>query len=315
MGAEEKFADQARDLNILLVGPGALGTYFAARLGRVFTGLRVLDHNPVRAAQLQDRGFHVTGATVLDWSPPEGHVSAHVKGWPVMDVALFLVKAPALKAAAERAAPVLGPKTVWVCLQNGWNPEAVLRAKVPTRRLALGVTQEAVTLESPGRAFHAASGPTLLDADCPMAVAAAKLLQRAGLHARAVKNFEKERWMKLVQNACINPLAALAGVSNGRLGEPPLAGLLDQALAEIVRLSAALNHRVSLAEARTRVHEVVRRTHANRNSLLQDILRGRATERPFLLGPFLQAARRKRISAPVLTALDRLLQGVERLPR
>lgn len=305
--------DQARDVNILLVGPGALGAYFAARLGRVFPGLRVLDHNPARAAQLQDRGFHVTGATVLDWSPPEGHVSARVKGWPLMDAALFLVKAPALKAAADRAAPVLGPKTIWVCLQNGWEPEAVLRAKVSSRRLVVGVTQEAVTLEAPGRAFHAGVGPTLLDAACPAAGDAAKLLHRAGLHARVARNFQKERWMKLVQNACINPLAALAGVPNGRLGEPPLAALLDKALSEIVRLSAALNRRVFLAEARTRVHEVVRRTAANHNSLLQDLQRGRSTEREFLLGPFLQAARAKRIPAPVLTALDSLLRGVEKL--
>lgn len=304
--------DLTTDKNILVVGPGALGTLFAARLGQKYRRLWVLDYKESRAAQLQERGFHVTGATSADWTPPDGHVGVETRGWPDMDVVLFLVKALSLKAAVSRAKPVIASKTASVFLQNGWGTEEGVKKRVSRRQRVLGITHEAATLESVGHVFHAAAGATLLDAESPPAKPVARIFAEAGLAVRLEKNFEKERWMKLVINACLNPLGALAEAPNGRLVEAPLADLLDRVVEECVRLSVALKRPMNLAEARRRVEAVAARTAANRNSLWQDLSRGRPTERDFLLGPFLEASRRRRVPAPALTFLDRLLRRVEK---
>ena len=114
-------------------------------------------------------------------------------------------------------------------------------------------------------------------------------------------------------NATANPNGALADVSNGKLLEEPLLPLLEQTLEECVQLSAVLKHSISLKEARRHLEEVLRATAANRNSMAQDLARGRTTERGVILGPFLEAAKKSRKLAPTLTALDRLLKRVEEI--
>jgi len=297
--------------NFLIIGPGALGCYVAARLAQKHARLWVLDHRAARAAELQERGLHVTGASMLDLTPFDGRIAASSKGLPKMDVIFLTVKTPALGAASAAAARLSGPKTLLVCLQNGWGFEKSV--KWAPRRIVWGVTREALTLESSGRVVHAASGATLLDASCPGAKEIAGLMSAAGFQARVEKNFERERWMKLVVNACINPLGALADVTNGRLNEPPLAPLLERAAAECAALSSAAGRKMSPAEAYAAVRENVAATAANRNSLSQDLRRGKPTERDHLLAPFLDIARRRRVPAPTLALLNELLARVEKV--
>jgi 2-dehydropantoate 2-reductase len=301
--------------NILVVGPGALGSYFAARLGQKHSRLWVLDHRPARAQELQERGFHVTGASILDWVPPDGRVAASPRGWPRMDMIFLTVKAPVLRQAAAAVRSVAGKNACLVCLQNGWGLEGLLKGRWPPRQIVWGVTRVAVTQDIAGRVFLAAAGTTLLDAGVPAARDVAQVMTAAGLAVRLTSRFDRERWMKLIVNACVNPLGSLADVPNGRLAGMPLAPLVDRVLDECVRVSPSAGFRVSRAEARKLVDETLQSTAANRNSMLQDLSRGRSTERSFILGPFLAAARRGRVAAPALTSLDRLLGRVESLAR
>jgi 2-dehydropantoate 2-reductase len=279
-----------RAKNILVVGPGALGTYFAARLGHKYPGVWVLDRRADRAAQLQERGFHVTGVGALDWIAPDGRVSASVKGWPDMDVIFILTKATGVAAAARDCRPAAARGALVVLLQNGWGGEEGAWKVFGKANVVLGVTEEGVTLASAGHAFHAASGETVLDGRCRGAAEVARLLAAAGFAARVSKAFEKERWSKLLVNACLNPLGALA---------------------ECAKISAAGGRAASPADTRRRVRDVAQRTAANRNSLWQDLARGRPTEREYLLGPFLEIARRRKLDAPLLSFLDRLLRKAE----
>jgi 2-dehydropantoate 2-reductase len=296
--------------NILVVGPGALGVYFAARLGQRHRRLWLLDRRPDRARRLQEEGLHVTGATMLDWTPPEGHVSSDARGWPPMDLVFILVKAGDAARAAASVARAAARGAAFVFLQNGWGYEKELRAVPPARRV-IGVTHEAVTLQSVGRVFHAARGTTVLDGASPSAKPAAALLSAAGFEARVERDILRERWIKLLMNACLNPLGALGDVVNGRVGEGPLAAAADRLLEEISRVSQAAGRKVTPAELRARWREMIERTGANRNSLWQDLHRGRETERRFLLEPLLAEVRRRRVDAPTLVLLDRLLRRVE----
>lgn len=299
--------------NFLIVGPGALGSYFAARLGQKFRKLWVLDHRPARAKELQDRGFHVTGASVLDWVAQDGRVSSETRGWPKMDVIFLMVKSPAIPSVARNVASLATPKTVMVALQNGWGIEKLLTKKWSPRQIVRGITHEAVTLMNVGRAFQAAAGTTFLNAHCPQTPRIAKIMATAGFRIKIEKNFEHASWLKLIVNAAANPIGALADVTNGRLLEAPLFPLLEQVLAECVQLSAALKHPITIKEARKHLEDVLRATAANRNSMAQDLTRGRATERGVILGPFLDAAKKSRKAAPTLIALDRLLKSVEEI--
>jgi 2-dehydropantoate 2-reductase len=299
---------------MLLVGPGALGTLFAARLGRRFPTLWVLDHLSARAAELQETGFHTKGVSLLDWTPPEGRVRVDLRGCPVMDFVIFFVKACSLEAAAKQAAPAVGRRTALLCLQDGWGVEKVLARRWPARQIVSGFILERAALEGIGRVFHAASGPTVLDKGAPRAPEAAQVLESAGVHVRLEKNLDQERWQRALIGGCVHLLGALADAPSGRLRDETLSPLLDKLLEEGVRLSAALRRPIALAKARRLAEEWIRQ-NPGKSPFLIDMSRGRPTEREFLLGPLLEAARRRRAPAPTWLFLDRLLTGVEKAHR
>lgn len=250
----------------------------------------------------------------MDWIAQDGHVRASVKGWPPMDFIFIMTKAPSVTAAAKACKPAAGRSAWIVLLQNGLGGEKEALKIFPKANVVMGVTEEGVTLASAGHAVHPASGATILDGGSRGAAAVAKLLHDAGFAARVSKSFEKERWMKLIVNACLNPLGALADVPNGRLSEPPLDALLDQVTEECLRISAAGGRPLPLAATRRHVRDVAHHTAANRNSFWQDLVRGRTTEREYVVGPFLEIAQRRKVKAPVLSFLDRLLRRAEAMP-
>ncbi len=93
---------------------------------------------------------------------------------------------------------------------------------------------------------------------------------------------------KLLVNACVNPLTALLHCRNG--------GLLDNAPAQQLMAAIVAECRAALGGSETgglagsdeelmaRVEQVVAATSGNLNSMLQDVVKGAATEIDFLNG-------------------------------
>jgi 2-dehydropantoate 2-reductase len=118
-------------------------------------------------------------------------------------------------------------------------------------------------------------------------------------------------WGKLVINAAINPVAALAGEPNGQVAERPSLRALAQAIAEegeaVAKAEGVSLPYPSAAEA---VLETSRRTAANRCSMLQDLDAGRMTEIDYLNGAIIRAAERHNLSVPANRAITALIRQV-----
>lgn len=298
-----------KDPNVLVAGPGALGAYFAARLGRRFPGVRVLARDPSRAVELEERGFRVSGADPTDWTPPPGHVRAVARGWPVMDIILFLVKTPSLAAAARQAWAVTGPRTVWVVPQEtpAPFPPAVRKAG---RRIVRALITVMARSEGPGRAAQEAAGETILDGAAPFARDAAAVFRDAGLSARLSKDWEAERWRAFLVRVCTEAPAAAADAPYGRLLEPPLDRMAEKLAEECAALSAALRRPLPPGELPRRAREACLRAPSAGTPMGRDLLRGRPTERAALLDPLLTPGAKSR--APTLALVDRLLRRLEK---
>ena len=91
-------------MEVVIVGPGALGCLLAAHLAR-FNRVRLFDHNPVRAALLENQGVVLEsddGISVLPvyaTADPEAVVAA--------DLVLLCVKSPKITEAVGRIRPFL----------------------------------------------------------------------------------------------------------------------------------------------------------------------------------------------------------------
>jgi 2-dehydropantoate 2-reductase len=230
------------------------------------------------------------------------------------DAAIVLVKARQTPWAAAACRALLAPGAVAYTLQNGVGNREALAAELGDDRVGQGVTALGGTLLGPGRVRHAGMGATTLGAapDRGRAAALAALLAAAGLPAEVSDDVEALLWGKLVVNVGINALTALLRVPNGALAESAAAlELMAAAVAEAAAVAAARGVRLPYADPVAHVEAVARATGANRSSMLQDVLRGAATEVAAINGALVREGERLGVPTPLNAALAALVEALD----
>lgn len=281
---------------LAIIGAGALGLGFAARLSRSVP-VAVIARNEARAGALR-AGVRVGEAHYhADAFAPE-----HA---PEADWVIVLVKAGDTTDAG-RIAAAMRPRGV-LSLQNGLT-EAMLRAGAgdpsAQRLVAQGITTEGAFRDDSG-VTPSGAGETLVPAGFE---AVAELLACAGFRARVEPDIVAARLAKLLVNVAINPLAAIFRVTNGALLEPPYRIYLDALVREAWPVLHAEGLLLDEAAAHARVVAVAAATGANRASMLQDVLAGRPTEIDAITGALLDMAQRHRIETPTHRAMLALIK-------
>lgn len=295
-------------VEILVFGAGAVGSFFGGILSRRndVTLIGRAEHiDAIRA-----HGLRISGKTSMMAKP---HAEVQVPRGARPELIFVTTKAydtgeamVALRRFANRA--------TFVTLQNGLgNAETIAKT---ARRVIAGTTTHGVTLSDPGHVRHAGVGETNLGGWAHVkesdVVRLRDLLADVGIVAEVTRDIHAELWSKLIINAAINPLGALAGVPNGQLvRDKRLLALLDAVCDEAVAAAAAEGTPLNAEEIRRRARLVARRTASNRGSMLQDLDRHRRTEIDAISGAIVQAADRHRIAVPINRALHALVRARE----
>lgn len=297
-------------MRVVVLGAGALGSFLGAQLAAKHEVTLVGRRPHVDVVRAQ--GLRVSGLTEFVARPHAVARAADVAAPP--DLLLVTVKAYDTTRAIAEAAPLLGPETRVLTLQNGLgNVEALLERVAPSRLLAGAITV-GVTFVEPGHVRHAGIGYLRLGApEAPRAEAepVAAALRAAGLPAEVVDDVAAELWAKVVVNVAINPLSAITGLLNGSLLEQPeLRAVMERAAEEAIDVARAAG--VQLPEdAALRPRQVAERTAKNKSSMLQDVERGRRTEIDALCGAIVREGRARGVDTPVNLALLGLVKGIE----
>ncbi len=296
---------------IAVVGPGALGLFFGGVLTRFGLDVRFLHKSRDRAADLGRHGLILDHAQGTDHIPLRATADASDIG--LCPLILVCVKSYDTALAASALAPLLGPDTIVLTLQNGLGHVEVLARTVPKEQIAVGVTFQGVTLLKPGHIRHAGAGGTCVGAMVPSPhmkkrlASLAGVLSDAGLTCEAVDNIEEVVWNKLLVNVGINALSALTGLKNGDLiVHPELCSLMRNAIEETTALARrkgihtdpkALEHAVQACRA----------TAENRSSMLQDVVNRKRTEIEAINGAVVREAKELGINTPVNETLSLLI--------
>ena len=138
-------------MTILVVGAGATGGYFGARLAQAGQDVTFLVR-PHRAEQLRERGLRIVepgagagaGQTLRPNLVMAGELTERA------DVVLLSVKGTALDQAIADFAPAVGPRTVVVPFLNGMAHLAVLSKRFGESAVLGGVILIATQLNSEG---------------------------------------------------------------------------------------------------------------------------------------------------------------------
>jgi 2-dehydropantoate 2-reductase len=299
-------------MRFLIIGPGAMGCLFAARLKAAGFDVTLLDHNKERADLINQQGIKVEGVSGEYTASVPVMVDGDLKGF---DFALVCVKSNRTRFVAEAIQNQLSPETFVVTLQNGIGNLEILEEYFGKGRVLGGVTAEGATMLGWGKIRHAGMGATVIGPKrqtgdpCERLAAA---LNRADFKAETSENVEGLIWGKLVINAGINALTAIMRLKNGRL--PEIQGtqsIMEELVKEAVAVSKAKNISLPYEDPLGRVVQVCRNTAGNISSMLQDVLNKKETEIDFINGAIVREGEALGIPTPVnrtVTALVKSLQ-------
>lgn len=322
-------------MKFAIVGCGALGSYYGAKLSRDGQEVHFLlrsDYDVVRR-----RGLAVRS--------PEGnfHINPKCARTPeeigVCDVVLIGLKATANDQFPKLLPALVGPRTAIVTLQNGLGNEEQLASLFPPAQVLGGLCFVCLNRVAPGVIEHIGHGRIVLGEFSgwpePRTHDIASALRHSGVPCEVTDNLRRTHWEKLVWNIPFNGLgvasaagyeAMLSGAVNPATPLTPCLTtdkLLDGArwetlvrelMLEVIAAANALGLAIETDYADFQIDRT-RSMGAYRASTLIDFERGQPLElNALFLEPWRQAGRAG-VATPRLTALTKVLTQLAEMKR
>ena len=203
-----------------MVGPGAVGSYYGAKLARAGHETHFLlrsDYDQVRRQ----------GVRIIS---PEGNFNVRVKCARTpeeigpSDLVLIALKTTANDILSKIVPPLVDKKTAILTLQNGLGNEEVLASIFPIEQILGGLCFVCLNRTAPGVVEHIAHGKIEMGEfkrwPEPRTHDIASAFRHAGVPCGVRDNLEKAHWEKLVWNIPFNGLgvASCAGFEAVRTG-------------------------------------------------------------------------------------------------
>jgi 2-dehydropantoate 2-reductase len=300
-------------MRIAVIGAGAMGGTFGARLAQAGADVILFDKDVEHIAAIREKGLTVSspkGVVVL--SLPATTDPADIG--PV-EMALVTVDGNAIKAAAALLAEILPATAFALTLQNGIGNVEALTEALGAGRVMAGNTYNSGARRGPGHVAHTNVGVTTMGeldgSESERLKAVASLFEDGGLPVTLTDNVMGHVWSKFVLNVAINPVSAVTGLRSGEIARTPEAlSLLEHVLDEALAVIAAKGIELPDADMRNHVidHTWVR---YNRPSMLQHIEAGRRTEIDTLNGALVREAKALGIPCPFNEAIVMVVKSLE----
>jgi 2-dehydropantoate 2-reductase len=302
-------------VRVLVLGAGAVGGYFGARLaegqhdvtlvarGRNLEALR----RDGLVVQLPDGTRRLSGIRAVD-DPSQA---------PPPELALVCVKSYDTPAAASALRAAVRPDTIVLSLQNGVENEAVLARALELPPLLVGLTFIGVELVAPGTVHYTGRGEILFGepdgSESPRARRLAEIFTSARVPFQLRDDILVVAWEKLAWNAGFNAVTTLTGRTVGEvLAQPATRDLIATTMIETDAVATTLG----IPVRRDRLARVLAESAAEMpdfaTSMLQDLRRGRRLEHDALNGAVVRAAARVGVAAPLNGTLLALLARLDR---
>lgn len=292
-------------MRIVFFGAGGIGGYFGARLiaagesvsyvargahARAIreAGLRV--KSPQGDLLVQPASVHEDPAVLAEGGPP--------------DLLVFAVKLPDAEAAAARLAPLVGPGTVVLPLQNGVEAHELLARHVGARAVALGLAYIPTRIAEPGLIEHAGGFArlrfgALQPSQQPALEAFLAACRRANIEAEMPADIRLASWEKFVFLTGLSSLTALTregvGVVRAHAGTREL---LQQVMQEAAALGRAEGVALPADFAERQMAFVETLPAGMKASMLHDLEAGRALELPWLAGAVVRRSAAHGLATP-----------------
>lgn len=310
--------DGATGVTVGVMGAGAVGMFFAARLARSGCPVTVVARRP-HVEAVRRHGLvvaSVDGPAVVPLDAAEDPAAL-----ASADVVLVCVKSVDTEATADLLAPVLASGALVVSLQNGVDNAWRLRARLP-RAVVPGVVYVSAEMTGPGHLRHNGGGRLILgtplaspdeaQAASPRLEALAARWAQAGVPCQRSDDVRVDLWTKLTANCAYNAISALSQQRYGVVAaDAGVRAVMERVTDEIAAVAAADGVPVSRGALGEAVAAIVRVMPQALSSTAQDLAAGRRTEIDDLNGFVVRRGRALGVPTPVNETLQALVKFVE----
>jgi len=314
------------DRSIGVAGAGSIGCFVGGMLAASGRQVALLAR-PRVIGEIRDHGLRLTNfdGAAQTLAASELTLSDDPSIFGDAGVVLVAVKSADTAAMADLIAKHAPPDVVIVSLQNGVGNVAVLRQRLPGRRVLGGMVPFNVVRLGEGRFHRSTSGDIVMAQD--EAGTAAKL-SVPGLNMRATADIDGVQWGKLIVNLN-NALSALADIPLRRqLAQRDWRRLFADQMAEglaAIKAEGIVPVSPTPIPARwmppllrlpdTIFEALLGRTMKidpeARSSMWEDLQRGRRTEIDYLQGVITEIADRRGLQAPLSRRIVELIRQAE----
>lgn len=299
---------------VAIVGPGAMGCFWAALLREKEHDIWLLDKRSDRAKKISESGI------TLQTLNETRHISIKATSDPkligIVDLLVISVKSYDTQAAIQSSIPLVSFDTSVLTLQNGLGNLEQICKVFPQEQVIGGVTSHGATLTSDGHVKHVGGAKTLIGKidgiiDNRLKYTSS-LLNNCGIETEISDDIIAAIWTKLIINAAINPITAILGVKNGELlKKNSTISLLKMVVEESTKVAFGANIKLLTDDMFQAVEEVCKVTSENISSMFQDILKGRRTEISSINEAIFRKAEEVGVEAPVNRLLMEMVKAIE----
>jgi 2-dehydropantoate 2-reductase len=312
--------------SIGIAGAGSIGCFVGGMLAAGGRRAAMLAR-PRVTAEIEAHGLRLTGFDGFDrrLAANQLALSDNPDVFADAGVVLVTVKSADTAEMAGIIAKHAPADAVIISLQNGVGNAALLREKLPGRRVLGGMVPFNVIALGEGRFHRATSGDIVIEQD---AAGTAEQLSVPGLKMRATDNIEGVQWGKLLFNLN-NALNALANLPLRRQlaqrswrklyadqVEEALAAIRAEGIRPISTAPLPVSWMPPLLRLPDALFEVVlgrtmKIDPEARSSMWEDLQRGRRTEIDYLQGVITGIAERRGLAAPLSRRIVELIRKAE----
>ena len=302
-------------MKIAILGAGAMGSVYAGLLAAAGNEVWAVDTWEEHVDAIRRGGLRVTGASG-DRTVAIGATTS-VEEVGVSDLVVVATKAMDVEGAARSAAPLLGPHTVVLPIQNGLGSSAAAAAVLGEERVLQGVAGGfGASVIEPGWVQH--EGMELIRLGELRGPRTERLEQiaetwrSAGFTVRTYDDIDRLVWEKLICNVCFSGVCGVLDASIGEVMADEHAWAVATACAvEADGVGRALGVHLEFEDPVAHVRAFGRKIPDAYPSLVLDLRAGRRTEISFINGAIPRVGHEVGLQAPVNATVTGLVEALE----
>ncbi len=302
------------------MGAGAIGSVIGGMLAKQGHKVTLVGRRP-HIDEIIKNGLHISGIwgdyTIND-------LNAVTKpSYEFQDIVILTVKSFDTATAAAEAMPMIGTDTVVMSIQNGLGNIETLTEIFGNEKIIGGMAIFGAIMNEPGNvSVTVIASETLvgeLDGSLTSRVEnIVKMLDSAGIPAKASNKIIHDIWHKAFYNISLNALSAIFKVSYGQIADnPDTRWLAEQMISEAFQVAEASGQNLGIDTANDYLdilwNQKLPPTRDHMSSMLQDILRGKKTEIDYINGAIVRIGAEHGIETPYNSAIVRMVKAKELL--